>query len=100
MKKRRYVEDKTHKGLGEAQPILIIKHQSTMLSVNSRGAVNALWKQPSCHTNCCLKLPMPSMPITMKQSLFNAKQWSVHIIHLTEGLAVQVKSLDSWTSLL
>lgn len=43
---------------------------------------------------------MLSMPIAMKLSLFNAKQWSVHITHLTEGLAMQIWYLDRMRSLM
>lgn len=42
-------------------------------SMYSRGTRRTLWKQTACHTNCCLKLPMPRTPRAAKQSLFNAK---------------------------
>lgn len=94
---RRGAEDKIHKGLGEALPIHITKYQIVVLSVCSRGTINALWKRASCHTVAvwnCLYLLCQST----KQSLFYVKQWSIRITHLTEWLAVQVRCLDNMRS--
>lgn len=58
-KQRGASKDEIHKGLWEAPPTHITKHQVLVVSVRSRGTMGALWKQTGHHTNCCLKLPVP-----------------------------------------